>query len=161
MRLSRPPAKCYRNLFSTAQVKGDYNLTVAKSAMGAGLAMQKRVERTVVVVFVTFLLRAVYNLMFAAAFVRYEVNPHCPVCADCQSTLTAMGVWFIASPGFHVITNLLAAPVASVLAIFGIFLTKRDLRLLLDPKNRTGKDSRNTPSRDGVHVPLKVAHDLR
>lgn len=119
------------------RVKGDYNVAVAKSAIEAGSAMQKRVEGTVVVVFMFFVLRAIYASMFAASFVFYDLNPNCAECEDCQSTLTVMGVWFIANPGFHAISNLLSAPVALLLAMFGIFLPKQELQLLL---NRPSKD---------------------
>lgn len=74
-------------------------MAVAKSAIEAGSAMQKRVEGTVVVVFMFFVLRAIYASMFAASFVLYDLNPNCAECEDCQSTLTVMGVWFIANPG--------------------------------------------------------------
>jgi hypothetical protein len=81
------------------QVIGDYNKAVAKSAIKAGSDMQKRVEGTVAVVFIFFVIRAIYASMFAASFALYDLNPDCPECGDCQSTLTVMGVWFISNPG--------------------------------------------------------------
>ena len=81
------------------QVIGDYNKAVAKSAIKAGSDMQKRVEGTVAVVFIFFVIRAIYASMFAASFALYDLNPACPECGDCQSTLTVMGVWFISNPG--------------------------------------------------------------
>jgi hypothetical protein len=81
------------------QVKGNYNVAVAKSAIKEGSAMQKRVEGTVAVVFVFFVIRAVYASMFAASFALYDLNPACSECGPCQTTLTVMGVWFISNPG--------------------------------------------------------------
>ena len=81
------------------QVIGDYNKAVAKSAIKAGSDMQKRVEGTVAVVFIFFVIRAIYASMFAASFALYDLKPDCPECGDCQSTLTVMGVWFISNPG--------------------------------------------------------------
>jgi hypothetical protein len=81
------------------QVKGNYNVAVAKSAIKEGSAMQKRVEATVAAVFVFFVIRAIYASMFAASFALYDLNPDCSECAPCQTTLTVMGVWFISNPG--------------------------------------------------------------
>jgi hypothetical protein len=74
-------------------------MAVAKSAIKEGSAMQKRVEATVAVVFVFFVIRAIYASMFAASFALYDLNPDCSECAPCQTTLTVMGVWFISNPG--------------------------------------------------------------
>jgi hypothetical protein len=93
-------------LFFSSKVKGDYNVAVAKSAIEEGSAIQKRIEGTVAVVFIFFLLRAIYASMFAASFVLYNMSPNCPECGECQTTLTVMGVWFIANPGerlWHVV----------------------------------------------------------
>jgi hypothetical protein len=115
-----------------------------KSAQGMGLAMQKRMQRTIVIVFVTFLLRAIYASMFAVGFTLYDMSPNCSVCGDCQTTVTVMGVWFIANPGFHVISNLLSAPVALLLAMYEILLSKQDLDLLLP--NRSIRDQESITS---------------
>ncbi len=86
-------------LIYLGQVMGTYNRAVAKSAIKAGSAMQKRVEGTVAIVFIFFVIRAIYASMFAASFALYDLNPDCPECGQCQSTLTVMGVWFISNPG--------------------------------------------------------------
>jgi len=114
-----------------------------------GLAMQKRMERTIVIVFVTFLLRAIYASMFAVGFTLYDMNPNCSECGECQTTFTAMGVWFIANPGFHVISNLLSAPVALLLAMYEILLSKQDLDLLLP--NRSTRDQERIASLQERH----------
>ena len=106
-------------------------MLLVKSARDAGLSLQKRLERTIFVVFVTLSCRAIFAVMFALGFLQFDQSPDCSACEECQTELTAMGAWFIEYPGFHAITNMLAAPAALLVAIFGALLSKSDLRLLL------------------------------
>jgi hypothetical protein len=118
-------------------------MLLVQSARVKGLSLQKRLERTVMVVFVTLSCRAIFAVMFAVGFLQFDQSPDCLVCEECQTETTAMGAWFIEYPGFHAITNMLAAPVALLFALFGALLSKSDLRLLLKNSSPGTKLSTN------------------
>lgn len=111
-----------------------------ESAKEASLALRKRVERTVVVVFITLSCRAIFAVMFAAGFLQFNQSPNCSACGECQSELTVMGVWFIENPAFHVISLFVSAPVALLLALFGALLSKPDLIMLLLNQSQKSDD---------------------
>ena len=119
-------------------------MLLVKSARDAGLSLQKRLERTILVVFVTLSCRAIFAVMFTFGFLKFDQKPDCSACEECQTELTAMGTWFIEYPGFHAITNMLAAPVALLFAMFGALLSKSDLRLLLSNSSRESNISSST-----------------
>ena len=80
------------------QIRGTYNISVADAAIDAGHAMQRRVERTVVVVFSTFLFAAIYACMTVFCFSAFNLQPECGMCGECQDVATVMSMWFVFNP---------------------------------------------------------------
>ena len=57
--------------------------------------------------------------------------------------------------GFHAVSNLLSAPVALLLALFGMFLSKQDVQVLLGHSNKSERISLTLSVRDpSVSAPL-------
>ena len=102
------------------QVRDDYNNRVADAAMDAGRMMQSRVERTVVVVFLTFLFEAIYACMYALAFSGDDLQTECGQCDECQDVPTVMYTWFMFNPEVRQIASLTSAPAALLLALYGM-----------------------------------------
>ena len=61
--------------------------------MDAGRTMQRRVERTVVVVFFTLLFEAVYACMYAFCFSGFNLQPQCGECGECKDVATVMSLY--------------------------------------------------------------------
>ena len=103
------------------QVRGTYNNSVADAAMDAGRTMQRRVERTVVVVFFTLLFEAVYACMYAFCFSGFNLQPQCGECGECQDVATVMSLWFQFHPEVYAMASLASAPEALLLALIAIW----------------------------------------
>jgi hypothetical protein len=102
------------------QVRDTYNNRVADAAMDAGRMMQSRVERTVVVVFLTFLFKATYACMWAFAYSASNLQTECEPCDGCQDVPTVMSFWFAFNPAVRQIASLTSAPAALLLALYGM-----------------------------------------
>jgi len=102
------------------QIRGTYNNRVADAAMDKGRTMQRGVERTVVVVFLTFLFEAIYACMYALAFSGDDLQTECGQCDGCQDLPTVMYTWFMFNPEVRQIASLTSAPAALLLALYGM-----------------------------------------
>jgi len=102
------------------QIRGTYNNSVADIAMDAGRTMQSRVERTVVVVFLTFLFQAIYACMYAFGFSGFVLKTECGQCDECQNVGTAVSMWFLFNPEVRMMASLASAPSALLLALYGM-----------------------------------------
>ena len=57
--------------------------------------------------------------------------------------------------GFHAVSNLLSAPVALLLALFGMFLSKQDVQVLLGHSNKSERIQLTSAARDpGASAPF-------
>ena len=82
--------------------------------------MQSRVERTVVVVFLTFLFQAIYACMYAFGFSGFVLKTECGQCDECQNVGTAVSMWFLFNPEVRMMASLASAPSALLLALYGV-----------------------------------------
>ena len=140
------------------QVRDDYNNRVADAAMDAGRMMQSRVERTVVVVFLTFLFEAIYACMWAFAYSANNLQTQCGQCDECQDLPTVMSTWFVFNPVVRQIASLTSAPAALLLALYGMVGQRERETLISIPaiysntaspdasSSNTSSETRKTPS---------------
>ena len=101
-------------------IRGTYNNSVADAAIEKGMTMQRRVERTVVVVFLTFLFQAVYACMWAFSYSASNLQTECGQCEECQDVPTVMSTWFVFNPEVRQMASLTSAPAALLLALYGM-----------------------------------------
>jgi hypothetical protein len=108
---------------------GGFSLSVTQKVIDAGLVAQRRTQRTVAAVFLLLLFRAAYAFLLTVGLASFDMRSECAECGECQSTTTVMGVWFISNPSVHIVTTFLSAPVALLLAMYGM-LSKNNFRML-------------------------------
>ena len=128
------------------QIRGTYNISVADAAIYAGHAIQRRVERTVVVVFSTFLFAAIYACMWAFCFSAFNLQPECGMCGECQDVATVMSMWFVFNPEVHMMASLTSAPVALLLALHGM-VGQRERETLFPSHSSTSSQHTSTANR--------------
>jgi len=107
------------------------DMTDAFAASGRQLRLQ--IVGTAAVVFVTFLLRAVYSTMFALANALQDNAVSCPSnnrCdASCYNVYEFMRLWLIYTPEFQVTVVLISSPLALLVALWGM-TSERTLQLM-------------------------------
>jgi len=122
-------ATCARRISSALLVTTD-----AASA-AAGRKLRLHIVGTAAFVFVTFLLRAVYSIMFALAFeLQNGANAaSCPSqnpCdAPCFNVYKLMQLWLIYTPEFQLTVVLISSPLALLVALWGM-TSERTLQLM-------------------------------
>jgi hypothetical protein len=115
-------------------VTGRFSLSITQKVIEAGLVAQKRTQRTVAAVFLLLLFRAAYAFLLTVGFATFDIRSDCAECGECQSTTTVMGVWFISNPSVHIVTTFLSAPVALLLAMYGMLSKNNFLTLIRSQK---------------------------
>ena len=134
-------------LHPQAITPGQFSFSVTQKVVQAGLVAQKRTQRIVAAVFLLFLFRAAYALLFTVAFAAFDMKSDCGQCGECQSTPTVMGVWFISNPSAQIVTSFLSAPAALLLAMFGMLsntnfqMLTRSTKLSLQMLERNSLDA--------------------
>ena len=96
---------------------------LADVAGAAGRQLLRKIACTFTVVFVTFLLRAIYSIMFALAIaLQSEYSDHCSFgsCEPCHNTFSLMFLWTVHTPEFQLIVVLLSSPLALLVALWGM-----------------------------------------
>ena len=76
-----------------------------------------RVECIMVVVFLTFIFRAVFSCMYAYSFVDVDRRQECDLCGECQSLVLIVHIWFDCNPQVQIIARILSGPVALMLVL--------------------------------------------
>ncbi len=88
----------------------------------AGRQLRRQIVGTAAVVFVTFLLRAVYSTMNALQRVLqiqvYNCNSPCD--PACNNVWTVIGSWLVYAPEFQLIVVLISSPLALLVALWGM-----------------------------------------
>jgi hypothetical protein len=96
----------------------------------AGRQLRRQIVGTVAVVFVTFLLRAVYSTMSALARALQIEVPNCFPCDPaCSNVWTPIVSWLQFTPEFQLIVVLISSPLALLVALWGM-TDKRTLQLM-------------------------------
>jgi len=108
----------------------------------AGRQLRRQIVGTTAFVFVTFLLRAVFTIMFALARALQNAEAACAatassVCdAACFNQWRLMEQWITSTPEFPSMVVLISSPVAMIVALWGM-TSKRTLELM----NSSGEQS--------------------
>jgi len=103
-----------------------------RTAGAVGRRLRLQIVATVVVVFVTFLLRAVFSVMYAFASATQNTEDRCTgdTCSStCLTTGRLMLKWLTATPEFQAIVVLIASPLTLLVALWGM-TTERTLKLM-------------------------------
>ena len=109
---------------------------------------------TVAVVFVTFLIRTSFEMVFALAFF-YNINSSsCGICDPCQSEYYLIGVWITTIPEVTAIIMALAEPLTLLVALWGM-TSERGAQLL--NRSRDASDNDVAPALGGRLLPRQQA----
>ena len=95
--------------------------------------LQKRVFGTVIVLFVSFILRSIFAALFAAGFAENAAlaNPACGDCGECQITNYLISRWIINTYEFHNTVSCVS-PLALSVALWG--MTNKRMRKLISER---------------------------
>ncbi len=112
----------HRSIEETSALKAS-----ADRVVQAGERMRRQVLCTCIVVFVSFLLRAVYTTMFTlvtAMQINAGVVNSCPAytnrCSNCYNVYSHVLVWLLYTPQFHFSVALVCQPVALLVTLWGM-----------------------------------------
>jgi hypothetical protein len=115
-------AMSHRSIEETSALKGSTDRVVQ-----TGEQMRRQVLCTCSVVFVSFLLRAVYTTMFTlvtALQINAGVVDSCPAytnrCSTCYNVYSHVLVWLLFTPEFHFFVALVCQPVALLVTLWGM-----------------------------------------
>jgi hypothetical protein len=109
----------------------------------AGRRLRLRIVGTAAIVFVTFLLRAVYSAMYALGTALQNggnaVNcPSSTLCdASCFNVYRLMQLWLFYTPEFQLIVVLISSPISLLVALWGM-TTDRTLQLMQSNRRQMG-----------------------
>ena len=105
-----------------ARLIGSAMLQPASHQRHAFLKLHRRIVGTVLVVFVTFMLRTVYSIMHAVAYAGQNEETFCAGLCDspCNNTFRLMQVWFGFTPEFQILSVFVSSPLAMLVALWGM-----------------------------------------
>jgi len=111
------------------------------AAAAAGRRLRLQIVGTAAFVFVTFLLRAVYSIMFALADQLQNNGYVCPSnnpCdASCYNVYALMQLWIYYTPEFQMTVLLISSPLAMIVALWGM-TSDRTLQLMQSNRRQMG-----------------------
>jgi hypothetical protein len=142
----------------------------------AGAKLRRKVALTVFAVFVSFLLRAIMSIMLAVSGVLSNVDTDTNICknssskrvgnssaaasfqcSECYNVYTYILVWFLATPEFYFSVIIISAPVASLVALWGM-TSERMLNFIYFSQKSTAKRdperTLSTAARHGANVSI-------
>ena len=136
----------------TAMRSEQESMAAAASTVIAGSRMRLQVTSTAAIVFITFLLRAVYSTMFGVANALQNSGAECAgestsVCnADCFNVYALIQKWMLFTPEFQLMVDLISSPLTLLVALWGmtndaVFKAMRD------------SSRRMIAMRDRMHLP--------
>jgi hypothetical protein len=87
-----------------------------------GRQLQRKVLATFVLVFLSFLLRSTFTVMFAMASAYTEENNRCAAsaCDACKNVYSHLLFWMIYTPAFQQTVVLIASPLTLLVALWGM-----------------------------------------
>jgi hypothetical protein len=104
-------------------------------ALAFGSDLLLRTRCSIVIVFLSFLLRAVFAIMNALGDQFQNVGASCaasasgPCDASCYNVWTLMGTWMFFTPGFRLVVELISFPVTLLAALWS--MTTKSVRKLM------------------------------
>jgi hypothetical protein len=110
--------------FTVSGVLAMRRLRAAQDSRASTAAFAKKlrlkVVATIAVVFCTFLLRACLSIMLAVSGALANFDAECKLCSTCFNMYTNMTVWIHFTPEFETLIILISAPLASLVALWGM-----------------------------------------
>ncbi len=96
-----------------------------KQVQEKGQELQRQIVGTVAVVFVSFLIRVVYSIMFALANALQNSGETCPSNSgrcdpNCHNVYSQMQVWLLYTPEFQILIVLISQPITLIIALWGM-----------------------------------------
>jgi hypothetical protein len=112
---------CARRVNSTL---GDLFLINDDRVWAAGRQLRRRIVGTTALVFVTFLLRAVFSIMNALSAAAQNQGVSCPnapnQCDPCYNMWLHIGLWLQFTPEFQLCVVLVSSPLSLIFALWGM-----------------------------------------
>jgi hypothetical protein len=108
--------------------------------MADGMHLRRQIAATFGVVFVTFLLRSVYSILYAVAYQLQDLDSPCPgntqsFCnAACYNVFAHIVRWNFLTPEFQLMIVLISSPLALLVALWG--MTSKSMRSYMQRKHR-------------------------
>jgi len=106
----------------------------------AGRQLRQKIVGTAAVVFVTFLLRAVFSTMNALSNALQNEGADCPTTCGipCNNVWSLIGAWLEYTPEFQLIVVLISSPLAMIVALWGM-TEKRMLQQMHSNRREMGR----------------------
>jgi hypothetical protein len=126
--------------------------SVQKRALASALGkqLQQRITGTTTFVFLTFLVRAAFDIMKALADAQQNVSDTCaatasgPCDAACYNVWTLLGTWQFFTPEFQLSIMLISAPLSMLVALWG--MTDGRTLSLMFPQHSSSSSSSSSSS---------------
>ncbi len=131
------------------------DLASASQQQSSVRSLRVRILATCVIIFFSFLLRAVYAILFALVGSLNDSTRVCPAytnrCSDCYNDFTLIQVWLLNTPELFFAVVFISEPVALLVALWGM-TSGYTLQSLMRQLNAESRD------RGGlVSLPLKTS----
>jgi flagellar biosynthesis protein FlhB len=93
--------------------------------------IRRQLFGTVATVFLTFLLRAFFSIVYAIANAPSppDADPSCPTCSSCNPVPYLMRLWITLTPAFQLVVELVSSPLAMLVALWGM-TSRRTLQIM-------------------------------
>jgi len=114
-----------RRVNAALRSMADNDGRATKQVQEKGQGLQRQILGTVVVVFVSFLIRVVFSIMFALANALQNTGNTCPASAGrcdpiCHNVYSQMQVWLLYTPEFQILIVLISQPITLIIALWGM-----------------------------------------
>ena len=98
-------------------------------------AQRRRVVAACCMVFITFIVRASFDLLQAYAAFNDPYNPECGICDPCQTDAYLIRKWISCTPHFQAIVVPLSSPLPLMISLWLMMTTEERLQLLFPGAN--------------------------
>ena len=132
---------------------------VVNLTLQATVAQQRRLTAVCVVVFLTFLPRAIFDVIQAIGNQETTLNPKCAVCDTCQSVYLLINIWLRYTSEFRAIAVALSSPLPLSVSLW--FMMSEQERELLGAGNLSNSSSSRVEmaaafAREHMHIDLPL-----
>ncbi len=107
-------------LLLRVELRNSHIKRIADLAIDKGKRMRMRMLVVLHIMLSAYIFRAIFECMHAFSYSGVDRNDNCGVCGDCQNISNIMAAWFETNPQVQIMSNIIAGPVALVLALYGM-----------------------------------------
>ncbi len=108
------------HLLLRVELRNSHIKRIADLAIDKGKRMRLRLLVVLHIMLFAYIFRAIFECMHAFSYSGVDRSDNCGVCGDCQSKANIMAAWFETNPHVQIMSNIIAGPVALVLALYGM-----------------------------------------